>query len=89
MATTAITVTVVRRESNSFTNDAGEKVEYHDALGLDENGDLYLIRSSRKEDLVPLEPGTSQTLDVELRGTKQIAVQAVRPAGAPSNLERW
>lgn len=89
MATAKIEVTIIRRESNSFKNDAGEVVEYHDALGIDENGDLYQIRSARKEDLVPLTPDSVQALDVELRGTKQINVQQVRLAGAPSNLERW
>jgi len=89
MANATIDVTIIRRESNWFENDQKEKVEYHDALGIDENGDLYQIRSSRKEDLVPLTPGEAHKIDVELRGTKTVSVTQVRPVGAPSNLERW
>lgn len=89
MATAQIEVTIIRRESNSFKNDNNETVEYHDALALDENGDLYQIRSSAKDALADLAPGTTHKLDVELRGTKQINVTQVRPAGAPSNLVRW
>lgn len=88
-ATAEVTLTVIRRESNSFENDEKQEVKYHDALCMDKDQNLILVRSSRREDLEQYKPGTQVTVDLEFRKTGSVSVSQMRPAGAPSNVERW
>lgn len=89
MATAVQKLQVIRRQSNSFKNDEGAKVEYHDALCIDEDNNLTLVRSSRREDLEPFVPGTVVEQELEFRKMGTIPVTQTRPAGAPSNVENW
>lgn len=74
------------RETNSFKNDEGELVEYHQALCLDEAGDLVMFRSSDKADVEALELGMANSVSVELRKTTTLTVPLVRPVQVK---DRW
>lgn len=88
-ATATQKLQVIRRESNSFENDEKQTVAYHDALCIDADGNLTLVRSSRREDIEPYVPGTVVDAEVEFRKMGTVPVTQVRPSGAPSNVERW
>lgn len=83
MAEVPVSGLVLRRQANHFMNDAGERVEYFDALVFDPIArDLVMVRAGKREGLADYEPGISvERLMVEVLGQHKLTVTKVRPVG--------